>query len=160
MPDATIQTGDGNWHFLELKVDGDLSEVHVDGIAYVPAIALARQSLAEKLGRPLYMLCRDCDHFIEANEWADIERHQIAPYVHLDDGEKEHDHDAMPSVYVHALVDWQIARPDLFLVYADGKIGPNSEHYRARREQPSRDYTRITLPSGRTILTSTPEAFE
>jgi hypothetical protein len=97
--------------------------------------------------QPLYELCRDCDHFIEANASLDedIERYDLAPFIHLDNGNKDHDHDAAPSGSELAgadltetwtpgvamfLSDWRAQRPDLFVGHADGQIGPNSRFHR------------------------------
>jgi hypothetical protein len=73
---------------------------------------------------PEYTLCALCVHFVEPNDaGADLD---LAAWIHLDDGEKEHDHDATPSTLVATLDEWKRVRPDLFVKYADGKIGPNS----------------------------------
>ena len=76
--------------------------------------------------RVLHTKCARCDHFVEPN--GDGTDPMIASYVHLDDGEKDHDHDALPGQAARLAV-WKIARPDLFREYADGKIGPNSDHF-------------------------------
>lgn len=70
-----------------------------------------------------YEICAKCDHFIEFNE---VSEAGLASHFHLDDGEKEYDHDATPSGDSRLLIDWRLQRPDLFLEYADGAIGPNS----------------------------------
>jgi hypothetical protein len=90
-------------------------------------------------------LCRRCDHFIEDNAISregvpEPLRSEIAEYVHLDNGNKEHDHDAMPTGATLAvewfagvamfLSDWRAMRPDLFIGHADGQIGPNSRFHR------------------------------
>jgi hypothetical protein len=74
-----------------------------------------------------YEKCRDCWHFIEPND-ADP-GFTLAEHVHLDNGEKEHDHDAAPSGDTRQLNVWRTAHPELFTAYADGKIGPNSAHF-------------------------------
>lgn len=66
----------------------------------------------------LYTMCQHCDHFVDEED----------PVVHLDDGEKEHDHNAEPGK-TRTMHEWQQARPDLFIKHADGKIGPNSVHH-------------------------------
>lgn len=75
-----------------------------------------------------YEICGhiDCMHFIEEN---DVQGEGIAPYLHLDDGEKEHDHDAIPSGIIHTLTEWSKIWPELFRKYPDGKIGPNSSQF-------------------------------
>lgn len=74
----------------------------------------------------LYTICSRCDHFVEFDEDAQV-------YTHLDDGEKEYDHNAIPHTTLHGNV-WQAVRPDLFFKYADGKIGPNSKFHTHRQE--------------------------
>ena len=84
-----------------------------------------------------YTLCAQCDHFVEPNDSADptvplAYFPGAAAFIHLDDGEKEHDHDAVPGDETHTLREWQARRPDLFRAHRDGKIGPNSAfHTRA-----------------------------
>lgn len=73
-----------------------------------------------------YTKCAYCDHFVEENI---PDEPGIAPYIHNDDGEKEHDHDAVPSTESHTLKEWNDIKPELFTLYHDGKIGPNSEYY-------------------------------
>lgn len=74
---------------------------------------------------PAYTLCLHCDHFVDTND-----SHQpgddLAPYVHLEDGEQEFTHDAAPGPDSRPLAEWQAARPDLFLQHPDGATGPNS----------------------------------
>jgi|WetSurMetagenome_2_1015567.scaffolds.fasta_scaffold03898_27 hypothetical protein len=77
----------------------------------------------------VFTLCEKCDHFVEPNEEEDIEKWDCAEYIHLDDGEKDHDHDAQPSQYRALLTAWRLSRPDLFLPHSDGKIGPNSRYH-------------------------------
>ena len=74
----------------------------------------------------LYEMCGDefCYHFIEDNP-----DDGFAAYIHLDDGDKEYDHDAIPSGQIHKLSWWRMAWPQLFLTFPDGKIGPNSKHF-------------------------------
>lgn len=70
-----------------------------------------------------YEICAKCDHFIEFDQvLLDGSPH----FLHLDDGEKEHDHSAASSGDSRMLIDWRLQRPDLFTEYADGAIGPNS----------------------------------
>lgn len=75
----------------------------------------------------IYTQCAKCDHFIEINDDDnDFPMLPVASYIHLDDGEKEHDHDAEPGSFSATLALWKHYRPDLF--EADpttGKIGPN-----------------------------------
>lgn len=77
------------------------------------------------------VICAKCAHFVEENysyltEKDPRERARLAKFVHLDDGEAEYDHDAVPGRSM-SLAAWQKARPELFKTYADGKIGPNSK---------------------------------
>ena len=74
-----------------------------------------------------YTLCVGCDHFVDPND-----EPGCAPFVHLEDGEQEFDHDAEPSNQVHTLEEWRKLRPDLFVKHEDGKIGPNSLHHSRR----------------------------
>ena len=78
----------------------------------------------------IYTLCEQCDHFIEPNEIEDIADYGVAEYAHLDDGEKEHDHNASRSRWTNTLTGWRTSRTDLFLAHPDGKIGPNSRFHR------------------------------
>lgn len=75
-----------------------------------------------------YTKCAYCDFFVEVNPAKDDDE-GIAEYIHLDDGEKEHDHDAVPSTETHTLDGWDEINPQLFTMFSDGKIGPNSEFY-------------------------------
>ena len=80
----------------------------------------------------VYDLCAEpgCWHFVDEN-WPYTEQDEgIAPFIHLDDGEKEYDHDAVPSGKPETLRIWRLAFPELFWVYSDGKIGPNSGYFR------------------------------
>jgi hypothetical protein len=74
----------------------------------------------------LYEMCghETCSHFIEDNAGYE-DGTEIARFVHLDDG-KEYDHDAVPSGERRCLNEWRALRPELFVMYDDGKIGPNS----------------------------------
>jgi hypothetical protein len=84
----------------------------------------------------MHELCRDCDHFIEDNGSSpeDVKRYGLADYVHLDDGEKEHDHDAIPSGISMPIGWWQLLRPDLFEADSAGVIGPNRpDHLKLER---------------------------
>ena len=86
----------------------------------------------------LYELCADCDHFIEPNASEPFfvdGRNIIADFDHLDDGDKEHDHDAYPSdAGARNLAVWRALYPSLFAVGDLGKIGPNrAEHQRVAR---------------------------
>ena len=76
-----------------------------------------------------YEMCAQCWHFVEPNDAPPAPPFTLASYVHLDDGEKEHDHDATPSGDGRTLGAWRDAYPGLFVTYADGKIGPNSMHF-------------------------------
>jgi len=78
----------------------------------------------------IYTICAvpGCWHFIEENGTRDYGI-QFAEYVHLDDGEKEHDHDALPGI-ARSLDVWKLTNPSLFVTYDDEKIGPNSAHFR------------------------------
>lgn len=109
-----------------------------------------------RLGRPSgwsdwYVLCAHCDHFVVENDgWQDYPG--TAPFTHLDDGEKEHDHDPWPAntlnmSHGNSLAVWRRVRPDLFVGYPDGKIGPNSRHYHFVR--------RVDAGNGRVIVPRT-----
>jgi hypothetical protein len=76
-----------------------------------------------------YEKCAHCWHFIEPNYETQIPGYaalKLAEHVHLDDGEKEHDHDAAPSGDIRTLDEWKRDQPSLFHMYDDGKTGPNS----------------------------------
>lgn len=77
-----------------------------------------------------YEMCGNpaCAHFIESND-AYVPGYGISEFNHLDDGEKEHDHDALPSGVVKTLREWAEIWPALFATYPDGKIGPNSKFF-------------------------------
>jgi hypothetical protein len=77
------------------------------------------ERLIEMCGHP------GCLHFVDANP-AYGDGPGIAEYDHLDDGEKDHDHDAIRGGGIRTLAGWKALRPELFAEYADGKIGPNS----------------------------------
>ena len=88
-----------------------------------------------------YEMCghRGCWHFVDDNP-AFGDYPGLAEYEHLDDGEKEHDHDATPGGDIRTLDEWQRAHPELFTGYGDGKIGPNSALFPAPEEQPELYY--------------------
>lgn len=74
-----------------------------------------------------YEMCAHCEHFIMDNpSWTPERPYAVTLFLHLDDGEKEHDHDAVPSEHDLTLGEWMYQRPDLFTEWTDGKIGPNS----------------------------------
>jgi len=80
-----------------------------------------------------YEKCRLCWHFIERND-TDPEDFAgtgivVAEYVHLDNGEIEHDHDAEPSGDRQTLAAWKQQHPELFRSYPDGQTGPNSVYF-------------------------------
>lgn len=75
----------------------------------------------------VYAICRHCHHFVDPAD-ADAIEGGPAPFVHLEDGEQEFDHDAEPAGQA-TLSEWKRRRPDLFHEYPDGKIGPNSSHH-------------------------------
>ncbi len=81
-----------------------------------------------------YEKCAHCWHFIEPNDADDgTPGFRVAPYVHLDDGEKDHDHDAAPSGDIRTLDQWKADHPELFAEYGDGKTGPNSSLFGEQR---------------------------
>lgn len=75
----------------------------------------------------LLVKCKKCDHFVERNHDAD-DNHSLCEFIHLDDGDKDHNHDAEPG-QTKSLDEWKTNRPDLFIKHIDGKIGPNSLHH-------------------------------
>lgn len=81
----------------------------------------------------LYVICKHCDHFVDDNDLpsdlsgAELER--FARFIHLNSGEKDHDHEAEPGARMQTLREWKQERPDLFVRFPDGKIGPNSEYF-------------------------------
>ena len=75
-----------------------------------------------------YEKCAHCWHFIEENA-AYGDYPGLAEHVHLDNGEKEHDHDAEPSGDIQTLRQWRAQHPELFITYADDAIGPNSAYF-------------------------------
>lgn len=79
----------------------------------------------------LYTQCLHCDHFVDTN---DCHRpgDDLAHFEHLEDGEQEFTHDALPGPASHSLADWQRLRPDLFTEHPDGAIGPNSSYHNQR----------------------------
>jgi hypothetical protein len=83
-----------------------------------------------------YEKCAHCWHFVQPNYETQIPGYAhltLAEYVHLDNGEKEHDHDAAPSGDVRTLGTWKRDQPALFHRYADGSTGPNSSLFQADR---------------------------
>jgi hypothetical protein len=70
-----------------------------------------------------YTKCGECWHFVEPNE---VSGPGIATWLHLDNGVKEHDHDATPSTDSRPISLWRAHYPELFYLYADGETGPNS----------------------------------
>lgn len=72
----------------------------------------------------VYTLCTRCDHFVDANDGPP----GVSPFIHLENGEQEFDHDAEPGES-RTLDEWRSVRPDLFALHADGMIGPNSAHH-------------------------------
>jgi hypothetical protein len=87
------------------------------------------------MSEPRYQLCKECDHFVDDNPaYDDGDAILLAKYDHLEDGEQEFDHEAEPWMAAGeaTLMTWREARPDLFYVYPDGKIGPNSRFHSRR----------------------------
>lgn len=95
-----------------------------------------------------YTMCTKCDHFVDDNGSLDgvraSELQHIGPafvtfrdgstmarYVHFEDGEQEFDHDAQPGETMTG-EDWKQVRPELFTMYTDNCIGPNSAHHSRR----------------------------
>jgi hypothetical protein len=76
-----------------------------------------------------YEMCAHCRHFVEPNDVGSTLPFPVAEYVHLDNGEKEHDHDAAPGGIRGTLGAWREDDPGLFVTYPDGETGPNSAHY-------------------------------
>lgn len=76
-----------------------------------------------------YTLCKHCDHFVDLEDGS-LYGQEKDFWVHLDNGYKEHDHDAEPSSQSMVLSEWEEARPDLFVEHPDGNIGPNSKHHK------------------------------
>ena len=75
-----------------------------------------------------YTLCKHCDHFVDKNDTPEPEEGvTFAEWTHLDSGEK--DHEAEPGNMTMSLLDWKRKRPDLFVKFPDGYIGPNSEYF-------------------------------
>lgn len=77
----------------------------------------------------LYEKCAHCWHFIDLNDVDSNEYYIVSEYVHLDNGEKEHDHDAAPSGDIRTLDEWKRDQPSLFYTFPDGQTGPNSVHF-------------------------------
>lgn len=85
-----------------------------------------------------YMLCADCDHFIEPN-YSFCNDESVTRYIHLEDGDKDQDgdHDAKPTRALLSLELWWTLRPDLFVTHPDGKVGPNSAYHKnVTRQEP------------------------
>jgi hypothetical protein len=108
----------------------DLS--HVQRVTDNPAFcdqcrdpATEKTTMTGQQGSLIFEMCghSGCSHFITANPAAGP---GLAAFDHLDDGDKEHDHDAVPGGGTGTLATWRTTRPDLFVMYADGRIGPNS----------------------------------
>lgn len=68
-----------------------------------------------------YYKCVKCDHFVDGG-------------THLDDGEKDHTHQAIAGIPGKTLRQWKKDRPDLFREHPDGKIGPNSRFHSRSKE--------------------------
>lgn len=68
-----------------------------------------------------YTLCKHCNHFVDC------------VLGHLEDGEQEFDHEPEASNQTHTGSRWQELRPDLFGIYPDGKIGPNSVFFPSQK---------------------------
>lgn len=94
--------------------------------------AAQRQEKIEKMtntaNQLAYVMCghKDCSFFVGDNPAYNDDPEHLAPYDHFDDGEHEYDHDAETSYKIHTLAEWRTLRPELFMKYADGRIGPNS----------------------------------
>lgn len=78
-----------------------------------------------------YEKCLHCWHFIEPNDADEIPGLALAAWLHLDNGEKEHDHDAAPGGGKRTLDEWIRDQPALFRTYADGQTGPNSALFKS-----------------------------
>lgn len=99
----------------------DKAKLFAEGIQY--ASSCTKQDMKET-----YVLCKCCDHFVD-----EMYNPKGNTFVHLEDGEQEFNHDAMPG---EPRDDWQEVRPDLFTKHPDGKIGPNSYfHSRTGKEE-------------------------
>jgi hypothetical protein len=83
-----------------------------------------------------YEMCAEpgCWHFVAPNDADDPPGITRAKYVHLDDGAKDHDHDARPTGYPRTLAWWRAVRPELFTEYGDRKTGPNSALFNPKAE--------------------------
>lgn len=74
----------------------------------------------------VYTQCAHCDHFVEINDDPNVDTYDLARYLHLDDGEKEHDHNAEPGRLSATLAMWRLFQPSLFEYDpVTDKIGPN-----------------------------------
>lgn len=118
---------------------GAFVEADQDGLGKIVTL---RQSIGEEVQ---LTICSRCEHFIEDNytphevaaftattkteRLSDGSTIEIARFIHSDDGEKEHDHDPEAGTTM-SVKQWKANRPDLFARYADGKIGPNSSHFK------------------------------
>ena len=91
----------------------------------------------------LYILCKHCDHFVDDNPLGPGEFFYDDPakpegvagyarYDHMENGDQEFDHDALPDGPARFLKEWQHHRPDLFMKHKDGNIGPNSRFHSRR----------------------------
>lgn len=109
-----------------------------------------------------YTQCLHCDHFVEVNEDF-VERNDktdqlgLSEYYHLDDGEKEHEHDAVPGLTLTG-EEWQRIRPELFDMFEDRKIGPNSalfDAYMLKRAQVRYSVEKGEQPYTLTVETAT-----
>ena len=112
------------------------SEFEGDGICFVPLAVMVEGSQRDMLYEPFketdsleYTLCKHCDHFVAPNDNKPEEGVTFAEWIHLDSGEKEHEHDAEPGKMKKTLLAWKQERPDLFVTFPDGYIGPNSEYF-------------------------------
>lgn len=87
----------------------------------------------------LYEKCghSGCWHFIEdnsgesegtvASDWYKGEMPDL--WLHLDNGDKYHDHVAIPSGERRTLREWEEIHPELFKAFKGGDIGPNSKYF-------------------------------
>lgn len=118
-------------HFSEgTYTIGEEAQVMADAEAYANRYFAPDEALDDAS----YEKCAHCWHFIESNldyyiAEASPGNFKVAQYIHLDNGEKEHDHDATPSGDIRRLAEWRAAFPVLFVTYPDGMTGPNSIHF-------------------------------
>ena len=91
-------------------------------------------------------MCAKCDHFVDDNILVKGDfyfddpakpagEEGLARFIHLEDGEQEFDHDAVPGGELATLSKWKLGRPELFIEHPDGKIGPNSIHHPRRGKE-------------------------